>query len=278
MAHALVHPLTAENLMQPCWRDGRPLAEVVDGFIKPGGRLTAVERLQIYSRSYWFRLIDCVHDDCPGLRALLGREKFSALVRAFLARYPSRSFTLRDLCERLPRFIQEEPRLTAPRTALAHAIARFERAQTVAFDGAARREISPAEIAARPPARLRLALQPYLTLLDLDWPVDDYVLAVKRRDALRAEASHMVSRGPRDAARRQVPPPRRRRTFLAVHRYNGALYYKRLDAPAFKILSALAAGRPLAAAVTAGGRGVPPARLREWTATWMELGWLCRRE
>ena len=132
-------------------------------------------------------------------------------------------------------------------------------------------------LARTPPAKLRLALQPYLTLLACDWPVDDYVLAVKQREALRNSASHAIDRGPRAASRKKVPLPRRGRTFLVVHRYHLKLYYKRVDAAGFKILTALAAGRTLGQAVAGAGRGVKPGRVREWFATWMELGWFCKR-
>lgn len=190
-----MQPLSASNELGPRWSDGRPLAEVVAEFIKPNPRLTAVEQLQIYSRNYWGPLIDCVYEDTPGLRALLGEEKSSALVRAYLAKYPTRSFTLRNRSARLAQFTRETPRLTAPDTALAHAIARFEWAQTVAFDGEARAILTAADLADAPPAKLRLGLQPYLSLLALDWPVNDYVLAVKQREALRAEASNTIDHG-----------------------------------------------------------------------------------
>lgn len=278
ITHALVRPLTASDELAQRWHDGRPMAEVVEEFIRPNGRLTAVERLQIYSRSYWYRLIDCIYEDTPGLRALLGEKRFSALVRAYLAKYPSRSFTLRNLSERLAQFIREVPRLTAPDTALAHAIARFEWAQTVAFDGEARPALTPGDIASTPPAHLRLSLQPYLSLLALDWPLDDYVLAVKQRDALRREASNAIDHGPRAATRKIVRRPRRRRTFIVVHRYNLKLYYKRIDAAGFQILSALAAGRTVANAVLAAGGGVQPEQVRDWFTMWMELGWFCRRK
>ena len=277
MTRALVTPLTDDDDLAPRWHDGRSMAEVVEEFIKPNARLTAFERIQIYSRCYWYRLIDCVYDDAPGLRALLGEKKFSALVRAYLAKYPSRSFTLRNLSSRLAQFIRETPRLTAPDTALAHAIARFEWAQTVAFDGEARPVLSAEDLARTPPAKLRLALQPYLTLLAVDWPVDDYVIAVKQRDALRSEASNAIDRGPRAASRKVVRRPRRQRTYLVVHRYNLKLYYKRVDAAGFKMLTAIAAGHSLTRAVAAAGRGVKPTQVREWFATWMELGWFCRR-
>ena len=179
---------------------------------------------------------------------------------------------------RLAGFIRERPRLTAPHIALAHAIARFEWAQTVAFDGEARPVLTPDDLAEAPPAKLRLGLQPYLSLVAADWPVDDYVLAVKKRDALRSEASNVIDRAPSAASRKKVPRPRRAKTFIVVHRYHHRLYYKRVAAPAFRVLTALAAGRTLTQAVAAAGRGVKPGEVREWFATWMELGWFCRRK
>jgi len=92
MAHALVRPLAPKH-RQPPWIDGRPMEEVAAEFIRPNDRLTALERLEIYHRMYWFRLIDCATDDCPGLRSVLGARRFERLVRAYLAKYPSRSFT-----------------------------------------------------------------------------------------------------------------------------------------------------------------------------------------
>jgi len=274
MAHALVRPLAPKH-RQPPWIDGRPMEEVAAEFIRPNDRLTALERLEIYHRMYWFRLIDCATDDCPGLRSVLGARRFERLVRAYLAKYPSRSFTLRNLCSRLPQFIAEEPRWTAPHTALAFDVARFEWAQTVAFDGEARPVPEPEALADAPPSRLRFRLQPYLSLLALDYPVDDFVIAVKKREALRGEASNAVD-GARPARRlRRVARPRRGRIYLAVHRLDDSLYYKRLEPAAFRILTALGGGSPLTRAVAAAGGKASPAQVRDWFSTWMKLGWLC---
>src|SRR5208282_2456613 len=131
MASAIVRPLTADDGLQPKWIDGRPMDKVAAEFIKPNERLTSFERLQLYNRMYWFRLFDAIRDDCPGLVAALGEHAFMRLAQAYLARRPSRSFTLRNLCSRLERFILENPALTAPRTAIAAEIARFEWAQTI---------------------------------------------------------------------------------------------------------------------------------------------------
>jgi hypothetical protein len=278
MTHVLVRPLTSTDGMQKKWIDGRPMAKVAAEFIKPNDRLSSFERLQLYNRMYWFRLIDCVYDDNPGMHALLGDRKFFRLTQAYLAKYPSRSFSLRNLCSRLEQFITEEPHWTAPRTTLARQVARFEWAQTVAFDGEKRPVLAAADIARIPPARLRLGLQPYLSLLALDWPVDDYVIAVKKRVALRSEASNAVDHGPRAVAGRKVAVPRRGRVYVVVHRYNNQLYYKRLEAPAFRMIEALQAGRSVAQAVAAAGPRVEPTQVRDWFTTWMGLGWFCRRK
>lgn len=278
MHQALVRPLAPGDRMQPRWVDGRPMADVVAEFIKPNDRLTAFERLEVYNRMYWFRLIDCFYDDNPGMRAALGERAFNRLAVAYLTRHPSRSFTLRNLCSSLPGFVRREPHWTAPRTALAREIAEFEWAQTVAFDGAAHPVMTAKDFARADPSRLRLGLQPYVTLLALAHPVDTYVIAVKEREALRGAASNAASSTKHATKRKGVPLPQREKTWVAVHRVDNRLYYKRLDAAAFAILCAIRDGVPLAGAVAAGGRKVKPAQVQEWFSSWSGLGWICRRK
>jgi hypothetical protein len=276
MATALLRPLTEDDNLQPLWIDGRPMEEVAAEFVKPNDRLTSFERLQLYNRMYWFRLFDAIRDDCPGLLSALGERAFGRLAQAYLEKCPSRSFTLRDLCSRLEGFIRANPGLTAPRTELAAEIARFEWAQTVAFDGEAREVVPAPYLAGTPPSRLRLGLQPYVTLLDLRYPIDSYVIRVKRRDGLRSEASNTPGPAPTiHRAVRRTALPRPARTFVAVHRLNNRLFYKRLDPAAFRILEALARGGTLSRAIEAGGAAADPARVRRWFKTWMALGWFC---
>lgn len=116
-----------------------------------------------------------------------------------------------------------------------------------------------------------------MTLLELRYPIDTYVIRVKRRDALRSEASNTPStaQGARRAGRRAALP-RPSPTLVAVHRLNNRLYYKRLDPAAYRILDALARGRTLSRAIAAAGPGTTPARVRGWFKVWMALGWFCK--
>jgi len=259
---------------------------VFASFIKANDRLTPFERLQIYNKQYWFRVLDCLYDDYPGLRAILGESRFDRLRVAYLNKYPSASFSLRNLGSRLERFLREEPQWTAPHEAMALDMARFEWAQVVAFDGESKPAVTVDDLLGRDPATLRLGLQPYITLVELGYPLDDFVLAVKQRDALRSEASNAVETDEHRRKAARVPSirkPKPQRVFLAVHRYENAIYYKRLEPEAYAILTALRDGKTLAracaAAVKASTRpaGEWTGRIKDWFEAWTQLGWFCHR-
>src|ERR1700761_5552149 len=96
MCAAVMQPLTPEEEMQPHdvtgrWQ-GRPMQDVAAEFIAPNDRLTSFERLEIYNRQYWFRLQSAFMEDFAALRAVVGEERFEALMNAYLAAHPSRSF------------------------------------------------------------------------------------------------------------------------------------------------------------------------------------------
>lgn len=282
MASALFRPLTPRWGMQKSWSDGRPTRQVAAEFIKPNDRLTSFERLEIYNRQYWFRLLDCLHDDYPGLRAILGTKKFTRLATAYLAKYQSNSYTLRDLGDRLEQFIREEPSWASPNKLLAIDMAQFEWAQTVAFDGPSRRPITADDILGTSPDELTLCLQPYLSLLGLNYAVDDFLIAVKKHeeDALRTEASNAVRSAPRGSSRRKPARlPRKQPVFLAVHRYDNQVYSKRLEPEQYQILTAIGQGKTVAAACEPAITQSPRTDLnwtdnvKSWFDTWTALGW-----
>jgi hypothetical protein len=119
---------------------------------------------------------------------------------------------------------------------------------------------------ATPWAGLRRVLPPYLSLVAAEWPVDGYVLVVKERDALRSEASNAIARAPKAPsvrARKKVSLPRHARPFIVVHRCSLKLCYKRVEAPALRILTALADGQTLEQAVVAARPRVKAERVHE---------------
>ena len=207
------------------------------------------------------------------------------MATAYLSRYPSESFTLRDLGNRLEPFLQAEPHWSAPRQELALDMIRFEWAQVVAFDGAAKPPVTPDDILDTPPSELVLGLQPYLSLLELNFAVDDFLIAVKKgeSDVLRGEASNAMDGAPKAAVRRKrVRFPKREKVHLAVHRHDNMLYYKRLDQEAFAILIAIAGGDTVenacVGAISASTKTNIDwsAQIKEWFDGWSALGWFCK--
>jgi hypothetical protein len=284
MAEAVMRPLRRDEGMQTAWKDGSPAAEVAARIIKPNDRLTSFERLQIYNQQYWWRLLGAFGEDFWALRAVVGTRKFDALAVAYLESYGSTSWTMRNLGRQLETFLRAHPELTAPHTALALDVVRVEWARVIAFDEPGDPVLQPEKIAALPPDRLRIGLQPYLTPLQLAHPVDDLLRKFRERRIETGAFSNAVAattatrRHARIAAR-----PSRSPVHLAVHRHQLAVYYKRLEPEAFRLLSALREGTTLADACETAFAGssdspaVSAEKIQRWFATWMQLGWLCRR-
>jgi hypothetical protein len=273
MAQAVMRPLTNAERMRPEWSDGRPTKKIAATFIKPNDRLTSFERLEIYNRQYWLRVMDCFAEDYAGVRAVLGEGRFRDLAIAYIANHPSRRFTLRDLGSRLVQFIQDEPRWTAPHQELSLEMAQLEWAHIEAFDSEAKPPVTAAELAGRNATKIRLKLQPYISLLKLGWPLDDYLIALRENSRLRGEASNAIANGPLYARTRRPRLPKCRLTHIAVHRYKNVVYYKRLTAAQYEVLAAIQRGASLERALRALPEKGPARSVGKWFQNWSGLGW-----
>ena len=80
---------------------------------------------------------------------------------------------------------------------------RFEWAQVVAFDDAARPAITPTTFSIRGPTSCGLVCSRIFRLLELNYAVDEFLLAVKKGESavLRSEASNTFEAMPHAAGR-----------------------------------------------------------------------------
>jgi hypothetical protein len=282
MAAAVMQPLTADEQMRSHAADGRAMSEIAASFIAPNSRLNAFERLEIYNRQYWFRVLGALAEDFAALNAVIGSRAFDRLSIDYLSAHPSRSFTLRNLGSQLPEWLAAHPSYAGRRHRLAVDVARIEWAFIQAFDSAEREPLTLDQIATLD-ADSRLALQPHVQLIALDYPADDLVLNLHKREKRQAsEAGVRHEDSPEHPAR--MPRLRLRPTWVAAHRVELSVYYRRLQREEFLTLSAIAQGAPLADAIAAGfaDSRLPELRraqcVRDWFATWAELGWICAPE
>lgn len=220
--------------------------------VLPSKALTSVERLEIYAHMYYARLVEILEAEYPTVRQLLGPAAFAAACRRFVEKHPSRSRLLNGLSAGFPDFLAR----TLPRThrsGLAVDIARIERAMEDVFDAPAASPMTAAEFAAVG-GQTRLRLNPALVLLELRYPAHAAMNALRRGERPRL--------------------PRPRKTQVIVFRRGFQVLRRDQEPDQFRLLRALAAGKPLAVAVRAsvgrqsGDAGRIAQQLRRWFEEW----------
>jgi hypothetical protein len=256
MQAIVMHPEGAEAGLRsrPARRLYAAAARDPGAVVLPSKQLTSVERLGIYAHMYYARLIEVMEGEYPTLRQILGPHAFEAACRGFVAKHPSRSRTLNALSAGFPDFLAK----TLPRTnrnGLAVNVARIERAMEDVFD-APRAEPMTAErfaaIGADQWERTTLKVNPALVLLELEYAANAYMSALRRGERPRI--------------------PRPRPTQVIVFRRGFQVFRRDQEPEQLRLLAALAAGRPLGAAVRAAirGRGANADRVAKRLGKWFE--------
>ena len=172
---ALLEPLSGEN---------RSLAELppgsvatsdafnttADGLLRSTPTVHARERLGLYHRQYWFRLIDSLAEDFPHVRDLLGHEAYVAAIERFLLAHPPACWTLRHLGAGFGEFLRHDPELAQAVRPWAAALATYDYAHMQVFEAAALPAPTEADFATR-----ALTLQPSLILVAVDRPISRFL-------------------------------------------------------------------------------------------------------
>jgi Putative DNA-binding domain len=253
----IVHPGDVdEAIASPAAAQELPpdrLAEIV----KPSHSLTSAERVEIYHGMYLLRMVEALESDYPAIRHFLGEEAFEELVRDYVERYPSRSYTLNRLGDHMPRFFLDEP--DRPHAAFLHELAATELAVTQTFDEEESPVLDAEALHSVPETRwatLRLRPIRALRLLSLRYAVTAHLEAAKHD--------------------RPVPRPRRRATFLAVYRQNYAVFRLELGRIEYSLLAALVGGAPLGEAISAAALSLRESRREDtvfkWFRSWIAEG------
>ena len=282
MAASVMMPLTAEEDMRPSTLDGRSMADVAGSFIAPNSRLSSFERLEIYNRQYWFRVLNALAEDFTALRSLVGSRRFHQLSVAYLVEHPSRSFTLRNLGYQLVDFVAAHPEFAGRRHALAIDVARVEWAFIEAFDHAEHAPLTTEQIATLD-GDSKLSLQPHVRLLELQYSADELVIALHAGDERQTSEAAVQDEEP-ELQPVRLPKLRRRITWVAAHRVDYAVYYRRLTREEFLTLQSIRDGATLSSALEAGFAASLLSgerqirKIKEWFGVWAELGWICAPE
>ena len=226
------------------------------------GRLSPVERLEIYREQFWLRHTSSLVEDFPGVSGILGQAAWATLVEGYLEAHPLRSFTLRDLGLHFPEYVESQSSLEHHR--LCSDMARLELAYLEIFDAADAPPISPEALAGISDdawQRVRIVFHPALRLLKTE-----YSVAPLRRQLIEDQSSPI-----------NVLIPARDPQCQLLFRRDLQLFHEPISAGAYALLSALTRRVPLVHACEEAQAALPSeaARIAESAASWFQ-SWAAR--
>ena len=253
LAAVIQHPRLAEvAIAAPRARALVPPARVRAGeVIVPARNATVLQRLDVYGGGYLARLVEGAAGDHPGLRRLLGEERFQRLIARYVVRHPSRHPNLNRFGKQLPAFVARQRWL--PQRAFASALARLEVAMASSFDAPEFTPLDPRTLGITEPAAWAAVVlhpNPSLHLLALRYPANRYLQAVL------------------DGKRPRLPGPRVEH--VAIYRKSGRVWRMVLPAPTARMLARLIAGVPIGRALA--GLGLGPEAVARWFGEWSDDG------
>jgi hypothetical protein len=237
--------------------------ENLENLVLPSEQLSSVERLSIYGNMYFRRLTEILTEEFPTVRQLFGPELFEKVARDYVTLHPSTHYSLTRLGSKFPDYLAEG-RDDLPHREFAAAVATVERAMEDVFDARRVDPIQFEDLAAIPTERwseVRLQTIPALRLLQLDYPVNAFITAV-RED-------------------RHIDIPTASPAFVVVYRHNYRAWRVDLDAQRFCLLAALLRNESLGTALDlcASLPEVDPDQLMndigDWFREWTTEGLFC---
>lgn len=224
-----------------------------DSLLRSTATVHARERLGLYHRQYWFRLIDSLAEDFPRVRELLGPDAFLAAIERHLAARPPSCWTLRHLGADFAGALRDDPDLPPDIRPWAAAMATFEYAHMQVFEAASLPAPADADLAAR-----ALALQPAVALVLADRPLSRLLGKTPPRDAVATAATRRV-----------------RRELHVVWRTSGhAMRSRREPLALLPLLQALRRGGTLTEIISTTCPLPRPDLIQTAFARWRSLGWL----
>ena len=234
----------------------------VESIVRPSSRMSALERLGVYQDAYRARLLECLADDYPAVRNMLGRERFAALCRRYVVQQPPRAPSLNNYGEALPHFCtssavvdlcQATPACSAT---LLCDLARVEWASVELIHAPTEAPLGPAELSAHQNDFGRMTLVPVKSMRLL-------------RLGHRLRALYAALRGGNSAT---APAPES--AFALLRRTDWQVSYTEVEVAEGELLSSILSGVPLEVALAAAAAegGVSERDVAVYFQRWLAAG------
>jgi hypothetical protein len=246
-------------------------SERIEEVILPSEQLDSVSRLRVYGNAYFTRLIECLGDEYPAVKAALSAETFDSFALQYLQHYPSRSYTLGALGRRFPQFLAEtrpanEPPGSWPDFLID--LARLEAIYSEIFDGPGYEEgrtLPPEQLQQISPEEwpgCRMIPVPCLRMETFGFPVHEYATAVRKRN--------------------EAPlPPAPAETHLVLTRRDYVVRRTAVTFAEYDLLQRIADGATVGDAIASAAESQPEeleSHLHRWFHRWAAAGYFAGLE
>ena len=250
---ALQEPLTgderlAAGLAEGAGKSSARFESIADKLLCSTESLGATERLMLYQRQYWYRLLDSLCEDFPNVDSLLGRERLLAAFESYLTAYPPDHWSLRMLGKNFARHLAKDLSLSEAHRNMGAALAEFDYAHMEVFDAPALPEPSNQDLQTG-----KLRLQPAIRLIFTDQAISRHLRIAEHTPVTDSKAPelHVVWRD--------------RRTHLRAIKEHGEL---------LPLLRAIERGGTLIEILNDTTPLPSPERLHDAFKRWRSAGWL----
>lgn len=249
-------------------------AAQVEQVVERSSRLGSTDRLAVYGNAYFARLIECLGDEFPATQFALGEEAFHSFAMGYIQDSPSSSYSLNFLGERFPQYLKETRPADVPKPGWPDFLidlATLERTYAEVFDGPGPENLTtlqPKDLQSIPPERVsgvRFIPVPSLRLMEVSFPVHEYVTAVRR------------DKSP------EIPMPAE--TLLVITRREYIVRRGPVSRAEFQLLRAIIEGNTLGESIEIAADAMPEgsddefaANLSQWFRHWASAGWFIRVE
>lgn len=93
----------------------------IESVVPASTQLDAISKIEVYGNAYYARLIECLGEEFPAVKAALTANTFDSFAFSYLQQFPSTSYTLSDLGGNFAEFLDR----TKPTDAEEHGWANF---------------------------------------------------------------------------------------------------------------------------------------------------------
>jgi hypothetical protein len=249
----IVSPSGVENALK---LSGKSSCLPVISMIRSEGRLSAVERLDIYANMYFYRLLEAIKQDFPTTLRIVGDVNFHNLLTQYLIDFPPEHPSINEASRHLAAFADHSS--VAREFPFLPDLIRLERALVEAFLSRDAEPLTPQRLHGIPVSKwglLRFGLHPAVQLLSCEWRVDDLVRAIQ---AGRAPDKTVLSA-----------------STILVWRHDFAVSYRAIDRIEARILRTLCSGQEFELACDAiktSNENVSPETMSNMLLCWIGDG------